>query len=71
MHAKNIYLNKFAQHFGLKDKPSGAERKGQPLKNVCLSDRNIGQIRLNIHFLFYSFVYFFIYLPLGSVCRFI
>ena len=64
-------LSKFVQYFGLKDKPSGAERRGQPLKNVCLSNQNIGQICLNIYFLFFSFVYFFIALPYGSVCQFI
>ena len=47
---KNIYLNKFAQYFGLKDKRSlGAGPFFQPLK-VCLSNRNIGQISLNLYF---------------------
>ena len=50
---------------GLKEGPF------QPLNNVCFSNRNIGQIGLNIYFLFYFLVYFFIALPQGSVCRFI
>ena len=35
------------------------------------SNRNVRQICLNIYFLFYSFVYFFIVMRKGSVCRFI
>ena len=33
------------------------------MKKVCLSNQNIGQICLNVYFLFYSFVYF------SSPCR--
>ena len=35
----------------------------EPLKKVCLSNRNIGQICLTVYFLFYSFVYY------SSPCR--
>ena len=46
----------------------GARARGggfffEPLKKVCLSNRNIGQICLNVYFLFYSFVYY------SSPCR--